>query len=155
MGRVIDEINLSKSYKEYTRRTLGTRAKLHLVRYADDFVIIGPSREVVEKAQFAIEKLLKTRGLDLSKKKTKIVHITEGFDFLGWNIKRYPFNSRLNVTPKMEKGRFGRPVSTILIIKPTKLNQTRVRQKLNKVFKSSLNDRFDKLLEKLNPIILG
>jgi retron-type reverse transcriptase len=155
MSKVIDKINASKSYKQYTRKILGTRARLYLIRYADDFIVIGPSRKVVERAQLAIEKFLKTRGLDLSKKKTRLIHITEGFDFLGWNIKRYPINSRLNGTKKGEDGRYGKPSSSVLIVKPTKLNQRMVRQKLNKVFKSNHNSRFDLLLGRLNPILRG
>jgi len=83
MEKVIDRINNSKSYKLYHRKYHNTKALLHLIRYADDFIIIGPSKKGVEMAQFAIEKFLKTRGLELSKKKTKLVHITDGFDFLG------------------------------------------------------------------------
>ena len=83
MDKVIHRINNSKPYKTYHSKYHNTRAKLHLIRYADDFIIIGPSRKGVEMAQLAIEKFLKTRGLELSKKKTKLVHITDGFDFLG------------------------------------------------------------------------
>lgn len=155
MEKVIHSINNSKSYKQYHRKYANTKAKLHLIRYADDFIIIGPSKKGVEMAQLAIEKFLKTRGLELSKKKTRLVHITDGFDFLGWNIKRYPINSRMNELKKDKEGRYGRPAKSILVIKPTNLNQAKVRNKLNQIFKSNNNSRFDKLLDKLNPIIRG
>nr|WP_269441372.1 reverse transcriptase domain-containing protein [Thermosynechococcus vestitus] len=59
------------------------KAKVHLIRYADDFVVTGQTRETLCIAAAIIQKFLKKRGLTLSPEKTKIVHIEEGFDFLG------------------------------------------------------------------------
>lgn len=73
-------------------------AKVHLVRYADDFVITGSSKELLEnEVKPLVEKFLAARGLVLSASKTKITHVTEGFDFLGWNV-RY-FKDRLLTQP--------------------------------------------------------
>jgi RNA-directed DNA polymerase len=64
--------------------------KVHLVRYADDFIVTANSKELLEnKIQPVIEKFLKERGLTLSEEKTRITHIDEGFDFLGFNIRKY------------------------------------------------------------------
>ena len=64
--------------------------KIHVVKYADDFVITGASREVLEmKVKPAIEAFLGERGLELSTEKTSITHIDDGFDFLGFNIRKY------------------------------------------------------------------
>ncbi len=52
-------------------------------------VITGATKETLEQAKSIIEGFLKDRGLSLSEEKTKIVHIDEGFDFLGWNIRKY------------------------------------------------------------------
>src|SRR5450759_4065024 len=57
--------------------------------YADDFVITGATKETLEKAKLIIGDFLKDRGLSLSEEKTKIVHIDENFDFLGWNVRKY------------------------------------------------------------------
>ncbi|WP_447411890.1 reverse transcriptase domain-containing protein, partial [Clostridium perfringens] len=66
------------------------QAKINLVRYADDFVITGISRELLEeKIRPAVERFLAIRGLSLSPEKTKITHIEEGYDFLGQNVRRY------------------------------------------------------------------
>ena len=59
------------------------------IRYADDFVITGATKETLEKTKLIIDDFLKDRGLSLSEEKTKIVHIDEGFDFLGWNVRKY------------------------------------------------------------------
>lgn len=62
-------------------------AKVHVVRYADDFVVTGASREVLEtQVKPAIETFLAARGLQLSPEKTLITHIARGFDFLGQNV---------------------------------------------------------------------
>ena len=59
--------------------------KINVVAYADDFIITGASREVLETiVKPAVEAFLKERGLELSAEKTRITHIDEGFDFLGF-----------------------------------------------------------------------
>ncbi|MEN8218652.1 MAG: group II intron reverse transcriptase/maturase, partial [Pseudomonadota bacterium] len=63
--------------------------KIDLVRYADDFVVIHEDKEVIEESKRFIEQWLQIRGLTLSQEKTKIVHSTEGFDFLGHHIRHY------------------------------------------------------------------
>jgi len=58
--------------------------KVNLVRYADDFIITGDSKELLEnEVRPLVELFLKERGLVLSTDKTRITHIDEGFDFLG------------------------------------------------------------------------
>lgn len=61
-----------------------------LIRYADDFVILCKSYEECEKAFQAAERALKSLNLALNRRKTKIVHFSEGFTFLGehFNFKR-------------------------------------------------------------------
>ena len=72
--------------------------KVYLSIYADDFIITGATREVLEgKVMPAVDKFLQERGLFLSKEKTKITHIKEGFDFLGFNIRKY--QEKLIITP--------------------------------------------------------
>ena len=63
------------------------KGKVNFIRYADDFVITGATIEILEKAKLIIGDFLKDRGLSLSEEKTKIVHIDEGFDFLGTSTK--------------------------------------------------------------------
>ncbi len=66
------------------------RHKVHLVRYADDFLITGISKELLrDRVQPLVAHFLKGRGLELSHEKTQITHIEQGFDFLGQNVRRY------------------------------------------------------------------
>jgi RNA-directed DNA polymerase len=77
-------------------------AGISLIRYADDFVVTAPTREVLETyAQPRIAAFLTERGLTLSEAKTRIVHITEGFTFLGFQVRR--FKRILLSTPQKEK----------------------------------------------------
>jgi RNA-directed DNA polymerase len=59
------------------------RAKVHFVRYADDFIITGSSKELLEQEiKPLVEQFMRERGLELSPEKTCLTHIDEGFDFI-------------------------------------------------------------------------
>jgi len=73
--------------------------KVHLVRYADDFIITGTSQVLLkDEVQPLVEHFLRERGLELSHEKTRITHIKNGFDFLGQTIRRYR-NGKLLIKP--------------------------------------------------------
>lgn len=110
--------------------------KIHLVRYADDFIITGTSKEQLENEVLPlIKEFLSERGLELSMEKTKITHITEGFDFLGFNIRKY------------ENGK--------LLIKPSKDSLKRFSDKVADIINANKTSRQDVLIRQLNPIITG
>ena len=72
--------------------------KVHVVKYADDFIITGASKELLEeKVKPAVAAFLRERGLELSPEKTRITHIEVGFDFLGFNVRKY--NGKLLIKP--------------------------------------------------------
>jgi len=87
------------------------RVKVNVVRFADDFVITGSSKELLEnEVKPVVEQFLHERGLRLSQEKTKITHITDGFDFLGQHIRDYDGKilvkpSRKNVQALLRKVR--------------------------------------------------
>ena len=85
--------------EEFSRASLSTpRNKVNLIRYADDFVITGRSKELLEtEVKPLIERFLRERGLELSQEKTIITHIDDGFDFLGQNVRKY--GGKLLITP--------------------------------------------------------
>jgi len=73
-------------------------AKVNLVRYADDFVITAATRELLEDTILpVVTKFLAKRGLAISPEKTKIVHIDQGFDFLGCSVRKY--TGKLSIRP--------------------------------------------------------
>ncbi len=115
--------------------TKAKKLKINLVRYADDFVVTGTSKEVLEtEVRPWIDTFLATRGLRLSAAKTKIVHIDEGFDFLGWNFRKY---------------------SGKLLIKPSKKNVQTFYDKLRKVINDNLAAKQEDLIRLLNPMLRG
>ena len=85
------ETILRKQYpKTGSRAVSGKTKKVNLVRYADDFIITGNSKEVLEiEVTPLIVAFLQERGLELSEEKTRITHIEDGFDFLGQNARKY------------------------------------------------------------------
>jgi RNA-directed DNA polymerase len=109
--------------------------KVHISIYADDFIITGATKEVLEnKVKPTVEAFLRERGLLLSQEKTKITPITEGFDFLGMNIRKY-------------KGK--------LIIQPAKSSVKRFLADIRKTIKLNAAAKAEKLINQLNPKILG
>lgn len=69
----------------------GQNKGISLIRYADDLVVVAPSRTVLEQHVLpTLARFLAERGLHLSEAKTHIVHSTAGFNFLGFEIRRFP-----------------------------------------------------------------
>lgn len=74
------------------------KTKVNYVRYADDFIITGISKELLEKQVLPIVKsFMAERGLSLSDEKTFVTHIEKGFDFLGQNVRKY--NGKMIIKP--------------------------------------------------------
>ena len=114
----------------------GRAAGVHLVRYADDFIITGKTKELLEETvKPIVEDFLSVRGMRLSAEKTRITHVTEGFDFLGQNVRKY------------ENGK--------LLIKPSKKNIKTFLAKIRKVVKQAESYRTAELIQHLNPKIRG
>lgn len=112
-----------------------------VVRYADDFVIFCKSHEDAKTAKYEINNWLLTRGLSLSPEKTSIVHITEGFDFLGFNIRQY----KVNNTKTGYK----------LLIKPSKEFMKKCRSDIRDIFLKHIGESVNALIGKINPVIRG
>src|SRR5262249_10574100 len=89
-NRTLDGLEdvLARRYADTTRRK--RMHKVHLVRYADDFIITGTSEVLLEYGvKPLVEQFLSERGLELSHDKTRIRHSTDGFDFLGQTVRRF------------------------------------------------------------------
>jgi len=115
----------------------GNRA---IVRYADDFVIFTETREDAEQAQIEITQWLQRVGLELSQEKTKIRHLTQGFNFLGFSIREY----KERQSPK-----------PILLIKPSKESVQNLKTRLRQEWQSLLGHNAETVLDRLNPILRG
>jgi RNA-directed DNA polymerase len=109
--------------------------RLNFIRYADDFVITGRTPEDLQLVQKDIEKFFNIRGLELSKEKTHITNIRDGFDFLGFNFRKYP-NDKVIVTP-------------------TKDGIKSFKSKIKEIFKKYNSSSLTMLITKLNPLLRG
>lgn len=84
--------------KQFPKPHTGYNAKVNFVRYADDFIVTGVSKEVLEtEVKPLVEQFLCARGVELSQEKTTITHIENGFDFLGQTVRKY--NGKMLITP--------------------------------------------------------
>jgi RNA-directed DNA polymerase len=110
------------------------KLKVNVGRYADDFVIAGNSKEMLQDEIRWVEAFLAVRGLCLSEEKTRIAHIDEGFDFLGWNFRRY---------------------SGTLLIKPSKKNAQAFYRKVAETISGNKTVKQEDLIRLLNPMLRG
>jgi RNA-directed DNA polymerase len=114
----------------------GEKPCVNLIRYADDFVITGRTKELLEEeVKSLVEQFLRERGLELSSTKTVITHVKSGFDFLGQNVRRYP--------------------SGKLLIKPSKKNIKTFLDGIRRTIKAALGMSAADLIKELNPEIRG
>ena len=105
-----------------------------LVRYADDLVVSCHSRDEALEIKARLAGWLAPRGLVFNEDKTRVVCLEEGFDFLGFNVRRY----------------HGK-----LLIKPSKAAIRRVRERLRTEIRSLRGTNVAAVLKRLNPIIRG
>jgi RNA-directed DNA polymerase len=114
----------------------GKYPNVHLIRYADDFVITSRTKELLEgEIKPLVEQFLHERGLELSPTKTVITHVEKGFDFLGQNVRKYP-NGKL-------------------LIKPSKKNIKTFLDGIRGTIKAALGMSAADLIRWLNPKIRG
>ncbi|HEY3414317.1 MAG TPA: group II intron reverse transcriptase/maturase [Armatimonadota bacterium] len=124
---------LSQAFPYKSGRVI--RPKVHLVRYADDFIITGSSKELLEdEVRPLVESFLRERGLELSVEKTSVTHIEDGFDFLGQNVRKY--NGKL-------------------LIKPCRKNVQTFLTKIRRIVKANRSATAYALVSQLNPLIRG
>jgi RNA-directed DNA polymerase len=82
----------------------GYNAKVNFIRYADDFVITGRSKDLLENEVMPlVQQFLKERGLELSSEKTRITPTQDGFDFLGQHTRKYKEGLRTKPASKNVK----------------------------------------------------
>ena len=122
-------------------RRRGARPSRGVVRYADDFVVFCETREDAEACIRLLTDWLKERGLALSGEKTRIVHLTEGFDFLGFTVRRY----------QTQTTRSGYK----LRITPSKASGAKLRDRLKAEWNALRGNDAETVVRRLNPIIKG
>jgi RNA-directed DNA polymerase len=117
--------------------------KRAIVRYADDFVVFSETKQDLFLAKEQLCVWLARRGLAFSEEKTRIVHLTEGFDFLGFNIRHYPVTGQQ------------RPGQVKLFIKPSTRSIQKFKDKVKALWLSLRGHNVRAVLATLNPVIRG
>lgn len=134
-GGIISPVLANLALDGLERKLRNRTGTVNVVRYADDFIVTGKTKELLEtKVKPLIEEHLKERGLELSQEKTKITHIEEGFDFLGQNVRKY--NGKL-------------------ITKPSKRNIKNFLEKVRETINANPTAKAGNLIVMLNPVIRG
>ncbi|MEV4975997.1 group II intron reverse transcriptase/maturase [Streptomyces scopuliridis] len=105
-----------------------------LVRYADDFVALCTTKEQAVDVKSRLETWFRPRGLAFNEDKTRVVHLAEGFDFLGFNVRRY---------------------SDKMIIKPSREAVRRRKREIKEIVRKMRGSPVEALIYRLNPIIRG
>lgn len=127
------EKQLREQYPAGTAKS--RKAQVNLVRYADDFIITGRTKErLEEEVKPLVEAFMRERGLELSLEKTRITPIEDGFDFLGQNVRKY----------------HGK-----MLIKPSKKNVKTFLANLREIIKGNKQATAYNLIRMLNPRIRG
>lgn len=123
------------------QRRLRGQATYRLVRYADDFVVLVAGTQAhAEAVRDEAAALLQPMGLHLSETKTKIVHIDEGFDFLGFRIQR-----------QQKRG----SKKCVIYTYPCKAALAAVKGKVRKLTQGTTNQSLQVLIHRLNPVLRG
>lgn len=133
-----EAMGMSYQYGGGRPQTCGPR---RVVRYADDFVVFCSTQEEAQQTVLLLRDWLAERGLQLSEDKTRVVHLKDGFDFLGFNVRQYPSrNTRTGWKA---------------LIKPSKASVQKLRNRLRAEWLALKTQRVEVIVKRLNPIIRG
>jgi RNA-directed DNA polymerase len=112
------------------------KEKINMISFADDFVVTAASQDLLlKKVKPVLEKALGKVGLELSQEKTRITSIEEGFDFLGFTLRKYGDGK--------------------LLIKPSKASIKRFLKDIRDLIKKGIALPTERLIQALNEKITG
>jgi RNA-directed DNA polymerase len=132
---------LGPDWKRIKHRRAGGPV-MRLIRYADDFVVlVHGTRDDVDALRDEVAAVLAPMGLRLSDAKTRVCHIDEGFDFLGWRIQRHAWRSRTG--------------KTAIYTYPSKKSMASIKDKVRALTRRALHRTLVDLLRRLNPVLRG
>jgi RNA-directed DNA polymerase len=129
------ETKLRETFPAKAPKGQRSSPKVNLIRYADDFIITGATKEVLEnEVKPLVEQFMRDRGLQLSPEKTCVTSIEQGFDFLGQNLRKYGGK---------------------LLIQPSRKNTHTFLEKVRQLIRQNRGLSQTDLIRQLNPIVRG
>jgi RNA-directed DNA polymerase len=111
------------------------RRRMVTIRFADDFVVISDSRQILERIHCLMNEYFNKIGLQFNQSKTKIVERSKGFNFLGFHFIKYP--------------------RSYLKIFPSKSSLRKVKHNIKETFDRNMQAKTDAIIYRLNQIIRG
>ena len=136
-----EALNIKRRQNPSRKGTRDEKNAYALVRYADDFVVLTRTKEQAEDAIAILRPWLQERGLHLSEEKTRVVHLRQGFDFLGFTFRQFP----------SQRKRSGR----VLLTTPSKRSVRRLKNRLRDEWLRLRGKDTETVVKTLNPIIMG
>lgn len=111
------------------------RRRITTIRYADDYVVISNSKQILERIYSIMEKYFTKIGLQFNASKTRIIERSKGFDFLGFHFIKYP-RSYLKITP-------------------SKSSLRKVKRSIKEILDRNMQAKTDAIVYRMNQIIRG
>lgn len=137
--QLFDIYTRNRTYKPMSKRS-GLNRGVNLVRYADDFIITAPSPEII--TDYVIPRVIEflaSRGLSLNTEKTRVVHRSTGFNFLGFHFKYFTSNKR----------------KPVLLVVPSKDSINNLKHSVKSLLRAGFQYKVDDLINQLNLVIRG
>jgi hypothetical protein len=122
-----------------------------LTRYADDWLVTCTSRSEAQAALAAAQRILEKLGVTLHAKKTRIVHVRQGFEFLGFKIKRGKPSSLKLAPDKIRSG----VVPGSLYAYPREKSVEHFKEQIRKLTRRKAPVKTQQLIDNINPVIRG
>lgn len=132
-------------YEEGKGQSKPCNFHIKLIRYADDVICTGKSREVLKDIQKKISEFLALRGLELNEQKTKITNVKDGFTFLGFDIQKVKYD------PQRNPGASSREY--IIIVVPSKKGRAKIKAKIAEIIVK--NRKLIDIIGLINPVLRG
>jgi RNA-directed DNA polymerase len=127
-----------------------TAAGFRLTRWADDFVVLCETREEAQRAlAFARRFLREELGVELHPQKTRIVHISHGFEFLGYKVKQ---GKGLRLAAQRRTSR-AHPQNLYAV--PREKSVTRFKEQIRGLTQRKAPLTLRAMIERMNPVIRG
>lgn len=140
MEKALGVKRVNETHKDGSIRSF-IKGHTKIVRYADDFVVLTETEAQAKKAQSRMVEWLGIRNLELSPEKTRIVKVTDGFDFLGFTV----------IRRKNAQSRKGSATHTL----PSRKSIKTFKEKVAAIVRKNRQRSPDLLLKELNPLITG
>jgi RNA-directed DNA polymerase len=150
------EERIKQAFPRWNAQMGGHCQSPHLIRYADDWVVLHADLTVVQQCQQMLSEWLAQMGLRLHPSKTRITHILHphegevGFDFLGFTVRQFPagkYHTGHNV--------YGTPLGFKTLIQPSSASIKRHQEKLKQIIQRHQAATQSQLIAALNPVIIG